>query len=94
MASLALVADELLAHRLDRHVMVGEGRSDLGEDPGLVLDVEADVVCRQGVTHGQHGQVGVAALAGAEPASTRCRATATRSPSTAEAVGPPPAPRP
>ena len=43
--------DELLAHRLDRHVVVGEGRRDLGEHTRAVLDVEADVVPRLGVAH-------------------------------------------
>ena len=52
-----------------------------------VLDVEADVVPRERVAHGEDAQVGVGRLPGPRPPPTRWRATATRSPSTARGGG-------
>jgi hypothetical protein len=65
---LARPGSDLLAHRLDRHAVLGEGRGDLREHTRAVGDVEADVVARERLPHVDHRQVGVGGLA--RPAAT------------------------
>ena len=68
---------------------------DRGQHAGAVVDVERDVVAGQRLAHRQHraGRRTPTRRRRASPAS-RLRATVTRSPSTALAVGAPPAPGP
>ena len=62
LARLALARRDLLAHRLDRDVVLGEGGGDLREHARAVGDVEADVVAGQGLAHVDDGQVRVGRL--------------------------------
>ena len=62
---LGVVAAALLAHGLDRHVVLGERLGDRGEHAGLVVDVDLHVVPGLGAAHRQDRQVGVRGLAGA-----------------------------
>jgi hypothetical protein len=59
---LARPGSDLLAHGLDRHALLGEGRGDLREHTRAVGDVEADVVPREGLPHVDHREVGVGGL--------------------------------
>ncbi len=60
---LGVVAATLLAHGLDRDVVLGERLRDRGEHAGLVVDVDLHVVAGLGLAHRQHPQVGVRRLA-------------------------------
>ena len=65
---VAAVGDDVLADGLDRHVVLGERRRDLGEHARSVGDVEADVVAGHRLAHVGHGKVGVGRLAGSAAA--------------------------
>ena len=84
----------LLLHRLDRDLVVAEHARDRGEHTGLVGDVERHVELRRGlVDRADRLAYEIADRGAARPARTFLAASI-RSPSTALAVGPPPAPRP
>ena len=57
-----LVSVAVLAHHLDAHPVVGEGRGNRGEDTGAVSDVEIDVIAREGLADREDRQAGVGAL--------------------------------
>ena len=62
---LGVGAAALLAQGLDRDVLLGERRRDLGQHAGAVVDVDRHVVAGPGLAHRQHDTVGVRRLAGA-----------------------------
>src|SRR3954464_7146294 len=66
--TVGVCPEQLLAHRLDGHLVLGEGRGDLREHTGTVQDVEADVVAGGSLAHVQDRQVGVGRLPGPAPA--------------------------
>ena len=85
----------LLAHRVDGHAVLGEDGGDLGQHAGLVRHVEADVVAGDHLAHrADTGSWAYADSPGPLAPLSLLRQAATRSPSTAEAVGAPPAPGP
>src|SRR5439155_13649250 len=54
-----IAAVALLPHGLDRHIVMCERLRDVGEDTGLVSDVEADVVAGKRLAHWPDAQCGV-----------------------------------
>ena len=62
---LGVVVAALLAHGLDRHVVLGERQRHLREHARAVVDVDRHVVAGQGLAHRQHRPVGVRRLADA-----------------------------
>ncbi len=84
-----------LDHRLHRNVLVAQRRGNIGDDPGLIDDHQADVIGALMALHRRAGQRGQ--RRGRHPerrARARPAAMSTRSAATEEAVGKAPAPRP
>ena len=88
-----LVGQAQLLHGPDRHLMVAEDLGHRGQDTGPIGHVHAEV---EGRPSSGWGRTAMLVRLGAGPGAParRFRAASTRSPSTALAVGPPPAPRP
>ena len=74
----------------DANLVFGENGGDVGDDAGLVVDREADVIRGDAFINVQEPALGVS---GEEP-PVGARAASARSEMTEEAVGPWPAPRP